>query len=104
MNGHVTKGLDTNQERQRLMNDMITGHGPQWAEHYKSGSFGCHELLDRTSLVADIVGRHVLSRPACVQDRDWFALAEQAVTALREMYERMGETHLCGKNDVTGHP
>lgn len=83
---------------------MITDHGPQWAEHYKPGSFGCHELLDRTSLVADIVERYVLSHPACVQNRDWFALADQAVGALREMYQRIGEAHLDARSDVTVNP
>jgi hypothetical protein len=71
-------------------------------EQYKPGSFGCHELLDRTSLAADFVERYVRSHPACVQDPDWFALAEQAVTALQELYQRVGAAHLDDQNQAAG--
>jgi hypothetical protein len=97
----TAKGLDTEQERQQRIKEIQADHGPQWTEQYNPGSFGCHELLDRTSLAADIVEQYVLSHPACVQNRDWFALAEQAVTALREMYQRIGAEHLDAQSDVT---
>ncbi len=97
MERQISKVLDTEQERQQLLDELIADHGPQWVEQYKAGSFGCHELLDRTALVADTVERYVLAHPACVQHKDWFALAEQAVTALRELYQRVGEAHLDDK-------
>jgi hypothetical protein len=97
----TAKGLDTEQERQQRIEEMQADNGQQWAEPYKPGSFGCHELLDRTSLAADIVEQYVLSHPACVQNRDWFALAERAVTALREMYQRIGAEHLDAQSDAT---
>ena len=90
----MTKALDPEQERQQLMEEMATEYGVDWIERYKSGSFGCHELLDRTSVVADTVERYVLSHPACVQNQDWFALAEKAVATLWELYQRIGEAHL----------
>ena len=86
--------LDTEQERQRYIDEMSADHGPDWREQYQPGSFGCHELLDRTALVADLAERYLLSHPACFQDADWFALAERAVAALQELYQSVGEKHL----------
>jgi hypothetical protein len=77
-------------------------HGPQWAELYNPGSYGCHELLDRTSMAGDIVERYILSHPACAQHQGWFALADQAVTALRELYQRIGEAHMDVPDTTSG--
>lgn len=103
MGRQTTSALDLEQERQQLVGELLADHGPHWTEQCKPGSFGCHELLDRTSLVADLVEQYVLSHPACVQNRDWFALAEQAVAALRELYQRIGEEHLDDKSNSTGN-
>jgi hypothetical protein len=94
MKPHAAKAPDLERERQRHIEELIAEHGPQWSELYKPGSFGCHELLDRTSMAGDIVEQYVLSHPACAQNQDWFALADQAVAALRELYQRIGEAHL----------
>jgi hypothetical protein len=102
MNPRPTKALDTERERQQRIDEMIAEHGPQWFEPYKTGSFGCHELLDRTSMAADIVEQYVLSHPACAQNKDWFALADQAVAALRELYQRVGAEHLDDQGNATG--
>ena len=75
--------LDTEHERQRLI-DAFNADGLDWAEQAKPGSFSCHELLDRTALVGDMVEQYILTHPACVRNKDWYALAEQAVLALRE--------------------
>ena len=29
--------------------DELAEQGPEWEARYQPGSFGCHELLDRTS-------------------------------------------------------
>ena len=97
MSKHTLKVPDVEQERQQLLDELLADHGPHWAKQYEPGSFGCHELLDRTALAADIVERYVRTHPACVQNREWFALAEQAVTALQELYQRIGATHLDDK-------
>jgi hypothetical protein len=94
MGKHATKALALEQTRQQLANDMHADHGPHWAEQFKPGSFGCHELLDRTLMAAELVEQYVLSHPSCVQNREWFALAEQAVSALQELYQRVGAEHL----------
>jgi hypothetical protein len=104
MDTQAIKELDPEQERQRLADEMTADNGPDWSEEYKPGTFGCHELLDRTSLAADVVEQYVLSHPACVQNQDWFTLAEQAVAALRELYQRVGEQHLDDKSQASGKP
>ena len=102
MNPHPAKGQDMERERRQRIEDLIAEHGPQWSEQYKPGSFGCHELLDRTSMVADIVEHYVLSHPSCAQQQDWYALADQAVAALRELYQRIGEKHLDDQGYTAG--
>lgn len=87
------KALNTEQERQQLI-DEFNADSPDWAEQAKPGSFGCHELLDRTALVADTLEQYILTHPACVQNKEWFALAHQAVVALRELYQQVGADHL----------
>ena len=94
MGRRMTKGLDIDRERQQLVDAMMADHGSHWAEQYKPGSFGCHELLDRTALLAGTVEHFLLTHPACVQNKDWFALAQHAVAALQELYQRIGEEHL----------
>lgn len=86
--------MDIEQERARLIDEFITSDGPQWAEKHAPGSFGCHELLDRTAIAADLVDQHIRCHPACVQNKEWFALAEKAATALAELYQRIGSLHL----------
>ncbi len=99
MSKPVPSVFDVEQERQQRADELQADYGPHWAEQYKPGSFGCHELLDRTSLVADLVEQQVLSHPTCVQNREWFALAEQAVVALRELYQQVGAVHLDDKSN-----
>jgi hypothetical protein len=81
-------------QREQHLRELIAENGQPWLDGYKPGSFGCHELLDRTSLFADALEESILNHPACVQDPDWFAQAEQAVVALRELYQQIGAKHL----------
>jgi hypothetical protein len=85
---------DSEKERQRLLEDLAADNGSEWAAQFKPGTFGCHELLDRTGLIADMLERDVISHPACVQNREWFELAEQAAAAIHELYQRVGNAHL----------
>lgn len=84
----------TQADREDAAQRLASDYGPAWRETYKPGSFGCHELLDRTSLIGDMVEEHVLGHPACVANPEWHALAERAVEALRELYQRVGQDHL----------
>jgi hypothetical protein len=94
MSTPTVKTADVEQERQQRVAEFGVELGANWAAQFKPGSFGCHELLDRTNLAGDIVEEHVLAHPACVQNPKWYALAEQAVVALRELYQRIGAEHL----------
>lgn len=93
MSIQTSKPQEVEEERLHLINEMVAEEGTDWLEQYKPGSFGCHELLDRTSVAAENVERSVLSHPACVQNPEWYALAEQAVSALNKLYQRIGAEH-----------
>ncbi|HBI41340.1 MAG TPA: hypothetical protein DDY78_00590 [Planctomycetales bacterium] len=103
MSAPAINPLEAEQERQRLVNELIAEHGPNWSEQYKPGSFGCHELLDRASLTSDMVEQLVLSHPACLRNAEWYALAEQAAAALQELYQRVGAEHL-DDDEGSGEP
>ncbi len=85
---------DVEAERRQRLEELAADEGTCGPEQYRPGSFGCHELLDRTSLVAALVEQYVLSHAACVMNPEWYALAEQAVSALNELYQRVGAEHL----------
>jgi hypothetical protein len=98
MNMQTGKALDMEQGRQQRLEELHTEHEPQWLDQFRPGSFGCHELLDRTMLAVNFVDEYVRSHPACVQNPEWFALAEQAMSALSELYQRIGAEHLDEKD------
>jgi len=83
-------------EQQRL--DRIAEHetysGPDWDSGFEPGTFGGHELLDRTHLVLNLIDEHILDHPACVRDPAWYALANRAFEALFELYQKVGAAHL----------
>ena len=74
--------------------ELTADLGEQWADENRPGSLGCHELLDRTALLSDMVERHLLAHPACVANPGWYLLAEQAAAALRELYQQIGSEHV----------
>jgi hypothetical protein len=94
MSARASKVSSRERERQQLVDELKAEHGPRWSEQYEPGSFGCHELLDRTMLAAEVVEQYVLTHPACARNRDWYALAEKAAAALQELYQRVGAEHL----------
>src|SRR4051794_16258480 len=84
-------------DRQRQANELTAELGEAWAADYRPGSHGCHELLDRAALLADMVERQLVGHPACVANLEWYRLAEQAAAALRELYQQVGAEHLAGE-------
>jgi hypothetical protein len=91
------------QDRQRRARELSAESGDDWAEGYQPGSAGCHELLDRAALIADMLERHVLDHPACVARPDWYLLANQAVTSLHELYQQVGAEHLSAERAEERH-
>jgi hypothetical protein len=89
---HTTDELE--QLRQSYIEECKDGLAVEWEELAKPGSFGCHELLDRTSIVMSSVERDILSHPACLQNKEWFELAHRAVEALNDLYQKVGAEHL----------
>lgn len=85
---------ETERARQELIAEMVEENGPEWNEAYKPSSFGCHELLDRTSLAMNAVHDTVLTHPGCVNNPEWYALANEAFATLYKLYQRIGEEHL----------
>jgi hypothetical protein len=95
----AAKISEAEQERQPRIDELAAEHGPRWIDRFKPGSFGCHELLDRTSMVAGLLDQYVLSHPACVMDPEWYALAWKASQALAELYHCVGASHLSEPDD-----
>jgi hypothetical protein len=93
MGENAFEAADAEHERRRLLGEMDAEYGPDWSQLNGPGSFGCHELLDRTSLIGDLVEESLLNHPACVGNPEWFAMASQAVELLRELYQRIGQDH-----------
>lgn len=78
--------------RQEYLNELK--EDGESIDQFASGSFGCHELLDRTSMFMDSLERFILSHPACVQKKEWFSLAYQAVHNLNVLYQKVGADHM----------
>jgi hypothetical protein len=81
-------------ERQDLLKDFLQEKGQQALEQFSPSTHGCHELLDRTAMVNDLLDRFIVSHPACLQNADWYTLARQAADALHNLYQRVGTVHL----------
>ncbi len=79
------------QERHKLAAELL---GTNWQIEYAPGTFGCHELLDRTALMNNLLDDSILSHPACLANPEWYALATQAAAVLAELYQRIGAEHL----------
>lgn len=94
MNTEVDSINDVEQERRRKVAELDAEDGPEWLKRYEPGSFGCHELLDRASATANLVEQLIREHPACLWRPEWFALADQAVNALCELYQSVGREHL----------
>ncbi len=93
---NATDLLSEEIEKDRLEQaaELAADGGKDWADAYKPGSFGCHELLDRVALLGDLVEQQIQNHPACVANAEWFLLADQAATALRDLYQKIGAEHL----------
>jgi len=48
-------------ERQEELKDFLQEQEQQVLEQFKPGTFGCHELLDRTAMVSDSLERFIVS-------------------------------------------
>ena len=83
-----------NETDQHRFDALEKEYGPDWKAQYRPGSYGCHELLDRTAMTADQIDQYILSHPACIQNPAWTALAEEAISVLNTLYQQIGEVHV----------
>jgi hypothetical protein len=86
--------VEVEKERTNLIEEFTADRGTRGEDRYRPGTFGCHELLDRTGLLADQIEKNVLSHPSCFQNPEWYALASRAVEVLRDLYQRVGAEHI----------
>lgn len=63
------------------------------SSQYLPGSFGCHAAMDRTSLLADMVG-NLAEHPAIKLNPEWSDMADKACELLCELYQKIGAAHL----------
>src|SRR5437879_5387881 len=47
---------EVEQDRLRQASELAADSGERWADAYRPGSPGCHELLDRASLLSEYAG------------------------------------------------
>jgi hypothetical protein len=86
--------VDVEGRRVEFLEELEHDLGAGWETGFAPGSFGCHELLDRTATTLRTLEENVLEHGACVRVPQWFELAERAAEALRELYQRIGDEHL----------
>ena len=67
---------------------------PERMKNFGPGSFGCHEVLDRASIITNLVGDWLLEHPSIVLNAEWFRLADEAQTKLMNLYQAIGTKHL----------
>jgi len=87
-------------ERKQRVEEMGADQEPEWMERFGPGSFGCHELLDRTSLMVNNLEQYILAHPSCLRDPEWYSLADRALTALMDLYQKIGAAHLDVESDA----
>jgi hypothetical protein len=91
---HFTALTDEAEARRQEILADLSAQQANWSEQSQPGSFACHELLDRTAMLAKLVDEYLVEHPACAQNKDWFALAHQASTLLNELYQKIGAEHV----------
>ncbi len=62
----------------------------QLVADFAPGTVGCHEAMHLASVVMDTVDRHLCDHPAVLSNPDWYRLADEAQTALFNLYQAMG--------------
>lgn len=91
---------DVEKERLQEIVDLSAESGPDWVGDNAPGSFGCHELLDRTAMFADLLEQQIQRHPACLANPNWYLRASQAAAILHDLYQQIGAEHL----EADDHP
>lgn len=65
-------------------------------ERFGPGSFGCHEVMHVSNMLAGLVDDQLCQHSAILRDPRWFRLATQARDSLARLYQEIGAVHLDG--------
>lgn len=65
-------------------------------ENFKEGSYGFHELLDRTGLITDTFEKFVIEHTSLyvAKNKKIKTKAHKILTLLWDLYQEIGESHL----------
>lgn len=85
---------DTETTRLARLTAMELATSPAAVASSGPGSYGCHEALDRSSIITNLVGDWLLEHPSIVANAEWFRLADEAHTKLMDLYQAIGAKHL----------
>ncbi len=86
------RASEKDRERLELLAGALDSDATE--EDFAPGTLGCHELLDRTSLVLKLLEESIRTHPSCLLKPEWFELADRASQALADLYQRVGSEHL----------
>ncbi|MEX0700960.1 MAG: hypothetical protein WD069_02580 [Planctomycetales bacterium] len=89
-----SRAAEIEQERQELVRELVAEDGADWDSGFEPGTYGCHELFDRTHVVVNLLDISILNHPACIRDPQWYELASRALQLLDELYQSVGSQHL----------
>ncbi len=82
-----------------VLAEQLTEESGTWGKAaYQPGSYGCHELLDRTAILANELDGLVVRHPACVLNPEWHSMATRALDILWDLYHLIGDAHLDGED------
>ena len=89
----MTSDDEIERERSEKLAEL-DADGPEWRERFAVGSFGCHELLDRTHLVSNLLWEFVIEHPSCLANPSWYAQAREAFALLDDLYQKVRAEHV----------
>jgi len=89
------------QERREDLLDAKAIYG-DLEEKFAPGSFGCHELLDRLSVVTSIWNERIIASPATIIDPEFYKEAREIANAISKLYQKVGTRHLDASGSVRG--
>jgi len=73
------------------MSDELDGIDPK---NFQPGTFGCHEALHVSHMLAEMVDSYLCSHPAIQANPEWKAQADLAAQTLADLYQAIGAAHL----------
>jgi len=83
--------------------EQLEKNRKSWAEQgidldqrFAPGSFGCHEIMHVSQMLAGLVEDQLCNHSAVLRDPRWFKLACQARDSLSRLYQEIGAVHLPG--------